>query len=75
MYVWWGGVMMYLGSSCGRNLKADDEGMDRLQGSLVQAAIKRLVREFKSKVRVSLRAVTLQSLESFIGLIAEEASK
>ena len=26
-------------------------GMDRLQGSLVQAAIKRLVKEFKSKVR------------------------
>ena len=51
------GGRVYLGSSCGRNLKADDEGMDRLQGSLVQAAIKRLVREFKSKVRVSLRAV------------------
>ncbi|CAB1109933.1 unnamed protein product [Ectocarpus sp. CCAP 1310/34] len=30
-------------------LEADDDGMDRLQGSLVQAAIKRLVREFKSK--------------------------
>ncbi|CAM9872429.1 unnamed protein product, partial [Ectocarpus fasciculatus] len=30
-------------------LEADDDGMDRLQGSLVQAAIKRLVREFKGK--------------------------
>ncbi|CAM9599225.1 unnamed protein product, partial [Hapterophycus canaliculatus] len=30
-------------------LEADDEGMDRLQGSMVQAAIKRLVREFKYK--------------------------
>lgn len=37
--------------------QADDEGMDRLQGSLVQAAIKRLVKEFKSKVRNSWRLI------------------
>lgn len=30
-------------------LEADDPEMDRLQGSMVQAAIKRLVKEFKSK--------------------------
>ncbi|CAN0149970.1 unnamed protein product [Pylaiella littoralis] len=30
-------------------LEADDDAMDRLQGSLVQAAIKRLVKEFKGK--------------------------
>lgn len=43
--------------------------MDRLQGSLVQAAIKRLVREFKSKVRVSrLHAVT--TLSTTLVLIA-----
>ena len=35
---------------CFTGWQADDEGMDRLQGSLVQAAIKRLVKEFKSKV-------------------------
>lgn len=31
--------------------QAEDPEMDRLQGSLVQAAIKRLVREFKHQVK------------------------
>lgn len=41
--------------------QADDAGMDRLKGSMVQAAIKRLIKEFKSKVSqvVNSRALFL----------------